>query len=92
MAKQLHVLDKAQPKWRNKYTAFKQAQPEWQKISNYTALKKAQPEWQSNYVLDKAQPKWRNNYTAFKQAQPEWRIFYTALKRHSPNGKAITRP
>ena len=40
MAKQLHVLDKAQPKWRNNYTSLKQAQPEWQKISNYMALKR----------------------------------------------------
>jgi hypothetical protein len=40
MAKQLHVLDKAEAKWRNHYTAFKQAQPEWQKISNYMALKR----------------------------------------------------
>ena len=41
MAKQLHVLDKAQPKWRNNYTAFKQAQPEWRIF--YTALKRHSP-------------------------------------------------
>ena len=39
-ANALHGHNKAQPEWRNNYTACKQAHPEWHKISNYTALKK----------------------------------------------------